>query len=252
MRRAAGARDDHFETAARLRSTRTPPSRSACGAPTRPDTRAQSRIRTALCPHGHRLPVGLAAHDDADERLRFGHALISTRSTQRTQREQRTQRTARTHKGTIDRQDGRHTRSDNRSMKRAALLIVLALAAPARGADEARRLLHAVQAAERPHRDPARGPQRAARHRQHVVPRRLRARAHRPDRIRASLRTPDVHGIGPRQARRVRRTGSNRPAATTTARRRTIGPTTGSTCRRTPWSWRSSSNRIAWATCSTR
>ena len=51
---------------------------------------------------------------------------------------------------------------------------------------------------------------RAARHREHVVPRRLGARAPRPHRLRASLRAPDVHGIGPRQAGRVRRAGSKR------------------------------------------
>ena len=77
--------------------------------------------------------------------------------------------------------------------------------ADAAGAAENRAAVHAVHAAQRPARDPARGSQRADGHREHVVPRRLRARAARAHRVRAPVRAPDVHGLGPREARRVRR-----------------------------------------------
>ena len=76
--------------------------------------------------------------------------------------------------------------------------------ADARLSAENRAPVHAVHAAERAARDPSRGSQRADGQREHVVPRRLRARAHRPHRLRAPVRAPDVHGLGPRQAGRVR------------------------------------------------
>ena len=72
------------------------------------------------------------------------------------------------------------------------------------GHAEDRSSLHAVHAAERTARDPARGSQRPDRHGQHVVPRRLVPRAARPHRIRSSVRAPDVHGVGPRETGRVR------------------------------------------------
>ncbi len=70
--------------------------------------------------------------------------------------------------------------------------------------DDAAGPVYLLHAAERPERHPPRGSQRSAGHRQRVVPRRLRERAPRPYRIRASVRAPDVHGIGARQAGRVR------------------------------------------------
>ena len=80
------------------------------------------------------------------------------------------------------------------------------------------RCLHAVHAAERAARDPARGSQRAARHRQRLVPRRLGAREAGPHRLRAPVRAPDVRGLGTRASRASSTRCSRPPAATTTAR----------------------------------
>ena len=76
---------------------------------------------------------------------------------------------------------------------------------PGAGAAASRsREIHAVHAAERPARDPPRGSQRADRHREHVVPRRLGERTAGPHRLRAPVRAPDVHGLRPCAVRRVR------------------------------------------------
>ncbi len=79
VRGAAGAGDDHLEAALGRRARRTRPSsagvrcaetiRHSCGTP-------NSRQHLVGLPH--RLPVGLAAHDDADERTRLRHARISS------------------------------------------------------------------------------------------------------------------------------------------------------------------------------
>ena len=87
---------------------------------------------------------------------------------------------------------------------------------------------------------------------EHVVPRRLGARDAGAHRLRAPLRAPDVHGLGPREARASSTTGSKAVGGTQQRLdRRTTAPTTGSTCRPTRSSSRCSSSPIAWATCST-
>ena len=108
------------------------------------------------------------------------------------------------------------------------------------------RPVHRVHARQRAARDPASRHQRAGRVGQRLVSRRLGQREAGTHGLRASLRAPDVRGLEERARRRVRRRGSKPPAATTTDRRRPIGPTTTSTSRRTRWSWRCFSNRIAW------
>ena len=66
--------------------------------------------------------------------------------------------------------------------------------------------------------------------RERLVPRRLGAREAGTHRVRAPLRAPDVHGLGPREARASSTSCSRPPAATTTARRQTTARTTASTC----------------------
>ena len=83
----------------------------------------------------------------------------------------------------------------------------------------------------------------------HVGSAQREARAHR---LRAPVRAPDVRGIEARQGRRVRHAARSGRRQQQRLDRRTTAPTTTSTCRRTRSSWRCSSSRIAWATCSTR
>ena len=59
-------------------------------------------------------------------------------------------------------------------------------------------------------------------------------------------------GSAARRSTAIRSRCSRRPAAPTTPRPPRTARTTTSTCRRTRWSWRCSSSRTAWATCSTR
>ena len=68
-------------------------------------------------------------------------------------------------------------------------------AAPPHAPTPLDRAVHAVHAAERAARDPARGPHRAARDGQRLVSRRLGAREARTHRLRASVRAPDVRGL---------------------------------------------------------
>ena len=74
VRRASGAGNDDFEAAVAPRSTHIRPSAPVCDGPKRCGIRAARRTRSALVGLPHRLPVRLAAHDDADERTRLWHA----------------------------------------------------------------------------------------------------------------------------------------------------------------------------------
>ena len=114
------------------------------------------------------------------------------------------------------------------------------------------RAVHRVHARQRAARHPASRRERARCLGQRLVSRRIGQREAGTHRVRAPVRAPDVRRLEERPRRRVRHTGSRPPAATTTDRRTTIGPTTSSTSRRTRSTWRCFSNRIGWATCSTR
>ena len=63
---------------------------------------------------------------------------------------------------------------------------------------------HPVHAAQRSSRHSSRGSHGSARNGQRLVSRRIRAREAGTDRLRASLRTPDVRRIATRQGRRIR------------------------------------------------
>ena len=112
--------------------------------------------------------------------------------------------------------------------------------------------LHAVHAAQRAARHPARGSHGAARHRERLVPRRVGARE--------AGRTGFAHlfehlmfmGSGHVKDGRVRHAARSRRRHQQRLDRRRIGRTTTSTCRRTRSTSRCSSNRTAWAICSTR
>ena len=110
---------------------------------------------------------------------------------------------------------------------------------------------HPVHATQRPERDPAPRYERAGGGGEPLVSRRVGTRARRPHRVCASLRARHVRRLDARARRLVRHAGSRPPAPTTTGRPPSIAPTTTSICRRTRSTWRCSSNRIAWASCST-
>ena len=126
-----------------------------------------------------------------------------------------------------------------------------AVACPAATAGASAGAVPAVPARQRAERHPASGQDRACRDGEHLVPRRFGEREARAHRLRALFEHLMFEG-----SKNVKKGSSTRcsraPARTTTARPTTTGPTTSSTCRRTRWSWRCSSSRIAWRICSTR
>ena len=139
-------------------------------------------------------------------------------------------------------------------MRRLLLIALLLAAAPALGAQQsgAGRAVHAVHAAQRAARHPARGPHGAAGHGERLVPRGIGARETGADGVRAPVRAPHVHGHRSTRSTATSTSCSKRPAGPTTPRPPKTAPTTTSTCPRTRWTWRCSSNPTGWPTCSTR
>ena len=117
--------------------------------------------------------------------------------------------------------------------------------------DRNRASLHQAHARQRPRRHRPRGPPRADRRGEHLVPRRVEERAPGPHRLRAPVRAPDVRGVRASQHAATSRRCS-RPARCSTARPTPIAPTTGRWCRPAPSTWRCGWNRIGWATCCRR
>ena len=112
--------------------------------------------------------------------------------------------------------------------------------------------VYRVHAGQRPARDPASRRQRAGGRRQRLVSRRVGQREARPHRVCAPVRAPDVRGLEERARRRVRHMARGGRRQQQRLDEQPIGPTTTSTFRRTRSTSRCSSNRIAWAICSTR